>query len=97
MRYEIRVEVMQEGKTTLAVRAELVSEDRALAVGTGRAQSTAKAVGVALERIWDQLVIAAVTDARAGLKGGTRKPADELAGPLPDETGPLFAVRGETA
>lgn len=96
MRYVVNVNVTPEGKTTFRARAELSQEGAVLAVAEQKAQSVAKAVGNALELVWDRLVPVAVVDARDGL-AGRRKLAsveveveEEPVGVLPDEVSSLF-------
>ena len=95
-RYVLNVSVLLEGKTTFRARAELSQEGQTLAVAEQKAQSVAKAVGNALELVWDRLVPVAVVDARDAL-AGRRKLAsveveiiEEEPGPLPDEVSSLF-------
>lgn len=96
-RYVVNVSVTTEGKTTIRARAELSHEGQTLAVAEQKGQSVAKAVGNALELVWDRLVPVAVVDARDVL-AGRRKLAsvevdvveEEPVGVLPDEVSSLF-------
>lgn len=94
-RYVVNVSVLLEGKTTFRARAELVQGGQTLAVAEQKAQSVARAVGTALEVVWDRLVPVAVVDSRDALAGRRRlAPADpveeEPVGVLPDEVSSLF-------
>ena len=95
-RYVVNVSVLLEGKTTFRARAELSQEGQTLAVAEQKAQSVAKAVGNALELVWDKLVPVAVVDARESLQERRKLASvevdviEEERGVLPDEVSSLF-------
>lgn len=102
MRYSVDISVTLEGKTTFRARAELAQGGQTLAVAEQKAQSVARAVGNALELVWDRLVPIAVVDARDALAGRRRlAPADpveeEPVVVLPDEVSSLFPGDGDAA
>lgn len=96
-RYVVNVSVLLEGKATYRARVELSQEGAVLAVAEQKAQSVAKAVGNALELVWDRLVPVAVVDARDVLAGRRKLARVEVdvveeapVGALPDEVSSLF-------
>lgn len=93
MKYLIDVSVLAEGKTVVRVRAEGRTQDgTVVAIGDGKAQSVAKAVGIALEGVWDSLVPLAIVQARKEITGAREEEAP--GGALPDNLGSLFTSVG---